>query len=505
MTYPVYFSKGKRKTLQISISWPNVVFCDLSTQTALQFMETDIVAIIGPQSSVIAHVMSLVSNELQVPLVSFAATDPTLSSLQYPFFVRTTQSDLFQMTAIAEIVDLYGWRQVIAIYIDDDYGRNGISSLGDKLAERRCQITYKAALPPGASRSDVSDLLIKVAMMESRVIVVHTNPYLGLTVFSVAQSLEMMGSGYVWIATDWLASLLDSSSPLDSETMDTLQGVLALRQHTADSQAKNALFSRWKKLTKEADSGNFQLNAYGLYAYDTVWVIAHAMDAFLNDGGEISFSSDPRLPAAEGGNLHLDALSIFDDGRLLLHKIRNINLTGVTGPVQFDSDGYLIHPAYDIINVIGSGMRTVGFWSNYTGLSVVTPEKLYTKPANRSRANQQLHSVFWPAGQTTTVPRGWVFPNNGRELSIGVPNRFSYRDFVSQTPSSGTIRGFCIDVFTAAVNLLPYAVPYRFIPVGNGRENPNYTQLVEMVASNVSMKTYSTSLPFHFDLFLVNL
>ncbi|KAI7753614.1 hypothetical protein M8C21_000675, partial [Ambrosia artemisiifolia] len=65
----------------------------LSLQTLL-VMESDAVALIGPQSSVLAHVISHMANELQVPLLSFTATDPTLSSLQYPFFVRTTHSDL---------------------------------------------------------------------------------------------------------------------------------------------------------------------------------------------------------------------------------------------------------------------------------------------------------------------------------------------------------------------------------------------------------------------------
>ncbi|KZV40846.1 glutamate receptor 3.3 [Dorcoceras hygrometricum] len=47
------------------------------------------------------------------------------------------------------------------------------------------------------------------------------------------------------------------------------------------------------------------------------------------------------------------------------------------------------------------------------------------------------------------------------------------------------IEGFCIDVFVAAVNLLPYAVPCRFIPYGNGHENPNYDQLVNLIAAGV--------------------
>ncbi|OAY62998.1 Glutamate receptor 3.1 [Ananas comosus] len=272
--------------------------CDgfLGTIEVLQFMETDIVAVVGPQCSTIAHIISYIANELHVPLLSFA-TDPTLSSIQFPFFVRSTQNDLFQMTAIAEMVDYYQWRQVIAIYVDDEYGRNGIAAL-----------------------------------------------------------------------------------------------------------------------------------------------VAKALDAFFDDGGVISFSNDTRLKEANGSNLHLEALSIFDGGNLLRDEIRKINFTGVTGQFQFDSDGFLIHPAYDIINIIG---------------------------------------------ETTEKPRGWSFPYNAKELRIGVPNRVGFREFVSKDPTTNTVKGYCIDVFTSAVALLPYAVPYKFIPFGNGHQNPNYYELVNMVALNV--------------------
>ncbi|KAB2632010.1 glutamate receptor 3.3-like [Pyrus ussuriensis x Pyrus communis] len=451
---------------------------------ALQFMETDIVAIIGPQSSVVAHIISHVSNELQVPLLSFAATDPTLSSFQFPFFVRTTHSDLYQMTAVAEIVDYYGWKEVIAIYIDDDYGRNGVSTLDDKLAERRCRISYKLGIPPGhgATRGELMDLLVKVSQLESRVIVLHVNPDLGLNVLSVAQYLQMMGDGFVWIATDWLSSLLDSALPLSPEIMDTMQGVLVLRQHTPDSDRKRAFFSKWNKLT----GGSLGLHSYGLYAYDSVWLVAHAIDAFFNQGGIISFSNDSRINSVDkGGSLHLAAMSIFDDGPLLLKNILQSSFLGLTGPVKFDSERSLALPAYDIINVLGTGFRRIGYWCNYSGLSTVPPEMLYSKPPNRSSASQKLYSVVWP-GEMVSKPRGWVFPNNGKQLRIGVPIRVSYREFVSQVRGTDNMfKGFCIDVFTAAVNLLPYAVPYRFIPFGDGKENPSYTELVTSIATGV--------------------
>uniref|UniRef100_A0A2N9HFE0 Glutamate receptor n=1 Tax=Fagus sylvatica TaxID=28930 RepID=A0A2N9HFE0_FAGSY len=447
---------------------------------ALQFMETDTIAIIGPQSSVVAHIISHVANELQVPLLSFGATDPTLSSLQFPFFVRTTQSDLYQMTAVADMVNHYGWKEVIAIFIDDDYGRNGMLALEDKLSERRCKISYKVPISPGSgvNRGDIMDLLVNVAVMESRIIVLHVNPDSGFLVLSVAQYLGMMGNGYVWITTDWLSSVLDSAAPLPSETMESMQGVLALRQHTPESDRERAFFSRWKKLT----GSSLGLHSYGLYAYDSVWLVAHALDAFFDQGGVISFSNDSRLHSVEGSNLHLEAMSIFDDGNLLLQNILQSNLLGLTGPIKFNSDRSLIRPAYDIINVVGTGFRRIGYWSNYSGLSVVPPEMLYERPPNRSSANQQLNSVIWP-GDTLTKPRGWVFPNNGKQLKIGVPNRASYREFVSQVPGTDVFKGFCIDVFTAAVTLLPYAVPYRFISYGDGRKNPSYTELVKLITT----------------------
>lgn len=222
-------------------------------------------------------------------------------------------------------------------------------------------------------------------------------------------------------------------------------------------------------------------NTYALYAYDSVWLVAHAIDSFLSQGGIISFSNDSNLRSG-GGNLHLEAMSIFDGGKFLLNNILMTDFVGLTGPIKFNHDRSLVNPAYDVINVIGTGFRRIGYWSNHSGLSTLPPETLYSRPANFSSAKQQLYSVVWP-GQTITKPRGWVFPSNGKLLKIGVPDRVSYREFVSKVRGTNTFKGFCIDVFTAAVSLLPYAVPYEFIPYGDGLKNPSYMELVTKVAT----------------------
>ncbi|GFS30288.1 glutamate receptor 3.5 [Actinidia rufa] len=464
----------------------NLIFHDtncsgfVGTIKALELMEKDVAAVIGPQSSGIAHVISHVVNELHVPLLSFAATDPTLSALQFPYFLRTTQSDYFQMYAIADLVEFYGWREVVAIFVDDDYGRNGISVLGDALSKKRAKISYKAAFTPEAPRSDINDLLVGVNLMESRVFVVHVNPDSGLTIFSVAKNLGMMTAGYVWIATDWLSSMLESSELVDPNTMDLLHGVIALRHYTPDSDLKKSFTSRWKDL-KSKETSSF--NSYALYAYDSVWLLAYALDVFFNEGGNISFSSDPRLHDTNGSTLHLTALRSFDEGQKLVQTLVGMNFTGLSGQIQFDPDKNLIRSAFDILNIGGNGSRRIGYWSNYSGISVA-PEILYMNPPNTSSSNQHLYSVIWP-GETTNQPRGWVFPNDGKPLQIAVPYRVSYKEFVTKDKGPLGVKGYCIDIFEAAVKLLPYAVPHTYMLYGDGLRNPSYSNLVYSVAQNV--------------------
>nr|XP_043625000.1 glutamate receptor 3.2-like isoform X2 [Erigeron canadensis] len=454
----------------------------LSIVGALKYMEDDIVAVIGPQSSVMAHVLSNLANELHVPFLSFTALDPSLSPLQYPYFIQTAPNDLYQMTAIAEMISYFGYREVSAIFTDDDQFRNSIYTLGDVLSERRCKLSYKAPLPPDASLSpqDIHDALVNVRSMESRVIVVHTYSNTGLSIFNTAKTLGMMKKGYIWIATTWLSTVLDSTG-IPPNNVSSIQGVLSLRPHTRDSYQKNDFLNRWKILS----NGSVGLNPYGLYAYDTVWMIARAIDKFFNEGGSISFSNDSRLVDLKGTKgLNLGALSFFDGGKQLLSNLLETNMTGLTGDVWFNPDQSLVHPAFDIINMVGNQGLVLGYWSNYSGLSVQSPEILYAKPANRSSSNQRLRGVIWP-GNTKEKPRGWEFSNNGRPLRIGVPLRVSFKETVTQVNGSHEIRGFSIDVFRAAVKLILYPVPYEFIMFGDGLKNPSYTELVNKVAYNV--------------------
>ncbi|CAM8887779.1 unnamed protein product [Rhodiola kirilowii] len=449
----------------------------LGSIEAFQVLEQGVVAIIGPQSSGIAHMISEIANGLQVPLLSYAATDPTLSALQFPFFLRITESDSNQMSAMADLIVYYGWKEVIAVYVDNDYGRNGVSYLDDELEKRMARISYKLRLPTHYTDHDIRVSLNQSKLFGPRVYVVHVNPDRGMTVFNIAKDLQMIATDYVWLATHWLSASLDSLPPMNQSSLLSLQGVVGFRQHIPDSSQKKAFLSRWQNMQVDGKISS-ELNAFGFYAYDTVWTIARAIDKLLKDDPNITFSFSEKLQDLKDSSFKLKS---FDGGDILRRTLLQTNFTGLTGRIMFDKERDLVSSGYEVLNVNRTKVNTVGYWSKTLGLSSSPVENMKLNQTEILHFQQNLHDVIWPGAETDT-PRGWVIASDEKPLVIGVPHRASFVEFVTEDKNH-TIVGYCIDVFEEARKLVPYYVPYKFDLFGDGLSNPHYDNLVKLVAN----------------------
>ena len=116
-------------------------------------------AIIGPQSSAQAKFVANLGEKAHVPILSFSATSPLLTTNHNPFFIQTTQDDSAQVKAIAALIQAYGWREVIPIYEDTNYGIDLILYLIDAFQEVDVRLPYRSVISQSLKDSDILEEL----------------------------------------------------------------------------------------------------------------------------------------------------------------------------------------------------------------------------------------------------------------------------------------------------------------------------------------------------------
>ncbi|MCO5566799.1 hypothetical protein L7F22_020480 [Adiantum nelumboides] len=487
-----------------------------ATAAAMELLKQEVVAIIGPQSTTGSHFIAHMCTTLQVPIVSYGATDPALSEHQYPFFLRLAHSDLHQMRAVADLIKFYGWRTVIALYTDDDYGANGITALEDALMQQVSPSMFRRErLTPGIDRSGIGSILSRLAMMESRIFVVHAQESIGLRVFAEAQYLGMINTGFVWIVTDLLAYSIEMLMQHgDMPVVRGTQGIVGVRRFVPPSPRQKEVSKKWERLISSGNTSVIwdDVNVYALCAYDSVWLLAEGLRAHLNKGGNLTFQnqSDMKGEKEDMRRSELALLKVFREGDELREAMIQTRLNGTIGRVELDEKGDLQEVAFEIVNAVGRGMRVIGYWQEDSGITALPPD-LNSNPIPTTRTSAmdtsivdsdeainvgltykvkgpvKLPDVVWPGGGIQ-VPRGWVIPQNGRPLMIGVPKKAGYKELIRQTidvhTNVTTFHGFCINVFEVAIRYLPYAVTYQFVTVlGSDNSTPIYDDLITKLAN----------------------
>ncbi|KAI3852915.1 hypothetical protein MKX03_027555 [Papaver bracteatum] len=427
-------------------------------------------AIIGPLTSLQAIFMADLGKKAQVPIISFTATSPMVSPSQNPYFIRMTQSDSAQVNVIVELVKTFGWREVVPIYEDTVYGMGVIPYLSDAFQAIDTKVPYRSAISPAATDGDILKALYKLMSMQTRVFVVHMTPSLGVRVFQKAKMIGMMSKGYSWIITDGLANILGF---FNSSVIDSMQGVLAIDEFRA----------RWKKkfMQENPDVENFELNIFGLRAYDTIWALASILEKMDRVN-----SSRLLRPQAVNDSTAMTTSGAAQMGSKLLQLISETIFCGISG--EFNLINRELQPsAFQILNVIGNAGREIGIWTTSDGILRDSSSLITTRAKGFSTAKDNLRAIIWP-GESTVVPKGWVIPEAGKKLRIGVPVKRGFTDFVKVTTNSSFnnstyVTGYCIDLFKAVMEMLPYPVTYEFVPFAkaDGTTAGTYDDLVYQV------------------------
>jgi ionotropic glutamate receptor len=423
----------------------------------------EVQAIIGPQTSAQARFVIELGRKAQVPIISFSATSPSLSPSQNPFFIRTTHDDSTQVKAIADIVKAFGWREIVPIYEDTDYGNGFIPYLMDALQEIDTRVPYRSVIPPSSNNTEIIEELNKLKANHTRIFIVHMTASLGSKLFVLANNAEMMKEGYAWILIEGLSSLLD---PMGTKVMDSMQGVLGIRPYIPPSKHLEDFKRKWKR---NLTSTSF--NLFGLWAYDTVWALATAVEK-----AGIVHSSFLKQNASNS-NVDLAGLGISEMGSRLRNTILTTKFQGLSGNFSLVK-GELEPSDFELFNVMGNTERIIGYWTRQKGFSQDLND---TRKEEYSTSKDKLKQPIWP-GYTIEPPA---------KLRIGVPIRKAFEEFLKVEWHSNTIKpsisGFSIDVFLAVKDALHFPLPYEFIPYMNTdrQSNGTYDELLYQIKIQV--------------------
>ncbi|XP_008445297.1 glutamate receptor 2.5-like isoform X2 [Cucumis melo] len=425
----------------------------------------EVQAIIGPTSSMQANFIINIGDKAEVPIISFSATRPSLTSHRSSFFFRAAQNDSSQVKAIGAIVKTFKWRQVVPIHSDNEFGEGIIPYLIDALQEVDTDVPYQSKISASARDEQIIDELNNLMKMPTRVFVVHMAPHHASRLFTKAKEIGMMKRGYVWIITDAIANLLDL---IDPSVLEAMQGVVGIKTYVPRSKGLDSFKHDWRKRfqsyyprRKEEDIP--EVDVFGLWAYDAAWALAMAVEKAGTDN--LRYTSTNITASKMNSTNYLYTLGVNQNGQKLRDAFSNLKFRGLAGEFSL-IDGQLQSSLFEIVNVNGNGRRNVGFWSAESGLR--------RKVEESERSAKGLRSIIWP-GERIVTPKGWEIPTNGKKLRIGVPVKHGFREFVSvirdpKTNATIDVGGYCIDVFKAVIETLPYKVDYEFVPA-----NPNFS------------------------------
>ncbi|XP_024167324.2 glutamate receptor 2.8 [Rosa chinensis] len=461
-----------RLVLNVRDSNQNVVGAAAAALDLIKNAEVQ--AILGPVTSMQANFVINLGDQAHVPIISFSATSPSLTSLRSSYFFRFTQNDSSQVNAISAIVKGFGWRQVVLVYIDNDFGEGVMSHITDALQEVDAFVPYRSAISPSATDNQILEELYKLMTMQTRVFIVHMTSDLSSRLFAKAKELGMMREGYAWLTTNEIPNSLKS---MKSSVIHSMRGLLGVQTYVPITSELDEFNKRWKQQFQKENPAiiDADYEVFGLWAYDATVALAMAVEdvGITNSGFKNSNASF--------NSTDLDTLKVSQYGPKLAQALSSTRFNGIAGDVSL-IDGQLQSSTFKIVNINGDVARGVGFWTLQSGIK----KTLGQSSANCSTLNCNLGPIIWP-GDSFSVPKGWEIPTNGKKLRIGVPMKDGFTEFVKVTKDPSTnrtdITGFSIDVFKAAVELLPYALPYELIPFAkpDGTSAGTYNDLVYQV------------------------
>ncbi|KAI4356970.1 hypothetical protein L6164_000947 [Bauhinia variegata] len=331
--------------------------------------------------------------------------------------IRDSENDVVTAASAA-----FGWREIVPIYENTEYGKGLIPCLNDAFEAIDSRVPYRSVIDPRSNGTQILEELHKITNHTlTKIFLVHMTKELGSKFFPAAEKAGMMREGYAWIVTERLSSLLE---PMEPEVINSMQGVLGVRPKVPNTTRVEDFRKRWNSST--------EVTLFGLWAYDTVWALAMAVEkaGLTNSTSQKKYDTNNST-----GILDFADVRISETGPRILNEILATKFCGLFGNFSL-VNGTLEPSRLEIFNVRDQKEYIIGYWP---------------KEENFPDAKLKLQDPKWP-GNAKEKPT---------KLRIGIPVRQNQNNNVFSK-----VENFSFDIFEEVVKNLTFPLFYEFLPFG---------------------------------------
>ncbi|CAH8362089.1 unnamed protein product [Eruca vesicaria subsp. sativa] len=412
--------------------------------SAVELLETvGVEAIIGGNSFLETKFLAEIGEKARVPVISLSSP-VSLSMRKYSHLIQATHDSSSEAKGITAFIHSFGWKSIALVYEDDDDWRESMQLLVDHFHENGVRIRSKVGLTVSSIEEVMMDRLRKLKDLGGTIFVVHMSEVVATHhLFPCAAKLGMMSEGFAWILT--AKSMNSFNQNTDNFAKETMEGVVGFRSYIPFSKELHNFTSIWRRklLGSEDNVGSeiTRLSISGVWAHDVAWALARA---------------------SEVTRMH-------NASSTLLEAITQCRFKGLSGNFQIKAKNFL-SDKFEIVNLIGSGERRVGFWNTNGFFS--SGRHLYNK----------VDTIIWP-GVSAQSPKGRRLGESKRKtLRVLVPSSNRFPKLVNVMTDEVTKKiiadGFCIQVFHASIRRFNYDVEYIL-----WRNGSNYDDLAYGLSS----------------------
>ena len=367
---------------------------------------TNTIGIVGPALSREVPIIADFGNRIGVPVISYAATDPSLSDQNnYPAFHRTVPSDNAAALAIVQLFLRYNWSSCVIIYQNDAYGLGGLKAISEAFINRDLTVEDTLMFDIGTLQMR-NNLKHSLMTSPTRIVLAWVDsPYLPFILQDALES-DVIGPNFMWILSSSIP--FTSFNRTSSEKligMLTVEPIIANVLHAQINRTLlNAAYEIWETFETETYPGYDKVDYYALFTFDAVWLLVQSLQKFCsqfrNNNNSLSCISFTKSTSCFKHHFHHSST--------FLNIINQMKFLGTSGLVEFNEN------TTDRINGSYYFVQNARLLSN--GLQFV-PVLNYSDQYGWQEYSGG-HVIIWPDGSLEPPTGGAKL--EGANLKIGV-------------------------------------------------------------------------------------